>query len=592
MATILVLDGNELNRELVSLRLRRRGYEVLVAERADEGIAMVSDLLPDLVLMDTHFPGLDSFEAARKLKGEGSTGNIPFVALSSGVLQGDRVRAAEAGFDASFSRPLDFPALLAKIGELLSRSGHDLPGARSIPESRPRPPGVGARILVVDDEENNRDLLARRLAKRGFDVHAAASGKEALARLIDQRFDMVLLDVMMPGMSGMNVLKRIREVHAPLQLPVIMVTARSQAEDVASALDAGANDYVTKPLDFTVVLARIQTHLSLRAATDGLRCSEHRFRMLAEQSAELVSRQTPDGRWLYVSPSSRTLLGYEPEDLVGRSSYELVHPDDFGDLGQRLALDDNSPEVFTLSARLRKRDGSHAWFETAYRVLRDPHTGEVVELQASYRDVSGQVRAQVASMDTMLHHLARKTDHSRHGPSAVRVSHTVEILLLRLDLGQARADFARRASLLHDIGLLTVSRTLLERAGPLAPEELDLVREHTRAGFDLLTGSGDEMLELAAHISLNHHERWDGKGYPRARAARDTPMEARVVAIADTFDALTSARPWRDAHATDETVAEMSTGRGTQFDPQLFDAFLGIVDEVVALRASFPDPRS
>src|SRR4029078_12852433 len=104
--------------------------------------------------------------------------------------------------------------------------------------------------------------------------------------------------------------------------PLIRTAARDQRAEVVRALELGANDYVTKPLDFPVVLARIHTQLALCAATEGLRGSEHGFRMPADQSAYLVSRQAPDGTWLYVSPASRALLGYEPEELVGRSSHD------------------------------------------------------------------------------------------------------------------------------------------------------------------------------------------------------------------------------------------------------------------------------
>jgi class 3 adenylate cyclase len=129
-------------------------------------------------------------------------------------------------------------------------------------------PGVGgpttARLLVVDDNELNRDMLARRLGGRGFTVETAEDGAQALERLDRQAFDVVLLDVMMPGLSGIEVLRRLRERWPASDLPVVMATARDASEDVVEALRVGANDYVTKPLDFAVVLARIETQLSLR----------------------------------------------------------------------------------------------------------------------------------------------------------------------------------------------------------------------------------------------------------------------------------------------------------------------------------------
>jgi CheY-like chemotaxis protein len=142
------------------------------------------------------------------------------------------------------------------------------PGDRpTIPLAAVRVPGApldptGVRLLVVDDNELNRDMLSRRLGSRGFAVEVAESGERALALLAQQAFDLVLLDVMMPGLSGIDVLKRVREQVAESDLPVIMATARDATEDVVEALRLGANDYVTKPLDFPVVLARVETQFT------------------------------------------------------------------------------------------------------------------------------------------------------------------------------------------------------------------------------------------------------------------------------------------------------------------------------------------
>src|SRR5215831_4353215 len=121
-------------------------------------------------------------------------------------------------------------------------------------------------ILIVDDEELNSEGLARRLQGRGFTVTTARSGREAIELLGERRFDLVLLDIMMPGMSGLEVLKFLRRVDSLIDLPIIMVTAKGESEDMVEALELGANDYVTKPLDFPVVLARVRTQLALRRA--------------------------------------------------------------------------------------------------------------------------------------------------------------------------------------------------------------------------------------------------------------------------------------------------------------------------------------
>ncbi len=138
-----------------------------------------------------------------------------------------------------------------------------LPGLHAGPAAK-RAPHEAATFLVVDDNEKNRDLLARRLKQLGYDVLLATDGPDALEVLGEATIDIVLLDIIMPGMSGLEVLAKIRAKHSWVQLPVIMATAKDHAADIIEALRLGANDYVTKPLNFPVLLARAETHLSIK----------------------------------------------------------------------------------------------------------------------------------------------------------------------------------------------------------------------------------------------------------------------------------------------------------------------------------------
>jgi diguanylate cyclase (GGDEF)-like protein len=149
------------------------------------------------------------------------------------------------------------------------------------PDGRPEP---RTRILVADDVADNRDILVRRLIRRGFEAVEASGGKEALKKLQTERFDLVLLDIMMPDLSGNDVLRAVREQYSDVELPVIMVSAKSQSEDVVESLNLGANDYVTKPVDFNVALARISTQLARKRASDNERAAQH---SLANEAARL-----------------------------------------------------------------------------------------------------------------------------------------------------------------------------------------------------------------------------------------------------------------------------------------------------------------
>jgi DNA-binding response OmpR family regulator len=176
-------------------------------------------------------------------------------------------------------------------------------------------------LLIVDDNEMNRDLLSRRLERKGYTVSVAENGHKTLEWIGQYDFDLVLLDIEMLGTSGLEVLKTLRQTYSPNQLPVIMVTAKVQSQDIVEALSLGANDYVTKPIDFPVALARIKTQLSHKRMVEALRESEERY--------ALAARGANDGLWdwnlrnneIYFSPRWKSMLGYD-ENEVGSSPEE------------------------------------------------------------------------------------------------------------------------------------------------------------------------------------------------------------------------------------------------------------------------------
>ena len=185
-------------------------------------------------------------------------------------------------------------------------------------------------LLVVDDNEMNRDMLSRRLARHGYAVTVAEDGASALARIARESFALVLLDIEMPGLSGFEVLKTVRRSHSASELPIIMVTSRQQSQSIVDALGSGANDYVTKPIDFAVAIARIETQLSRRRAELALRESEERY--------ALAVRGANDGLWdwnlrtneMYFSPRWKAMLGFDEADIGNTPDEWLtrIHPEE------------------------------------------------------------------------------------------------------------------------------------------------------------------------------------------------------------------------------------------------------------------------
>jgi len=190
----------------------------------------------------------------------------------------------------------------------------------------PRP----SRLLIVDDNEMNRDMLARRLARKGYEIAMAESAHGLLQRVKQDGTDLVLLDIEMPEVSGLDALKTLRDAYSPIELPVIMVTAKSQSDDIVRALDLGANDYLTKPIDFPVAVARIDTQLSHKRAQEALKESEERY--------ALAARGSNDGLWdwnlsanvVHFSPRWKAMLGYEEGEMGDKPEewFDRIHDAD------------------------------------------------------------------------------------------------------------------------------------------------------------------------------------------------------------------------------------------------------------------------
>ena len=190
-----------------------------------------------------------------------------------------------------------------------------------------------------------------------------------------------------------------------------------------------------------------------------------------------------------------------------------------------------------------------------------------VETESALRD---------AHMET-LRRLSRAVEYhdGETGAHIERVGEHAAAIARARGVGDREIELLRLAAPLHDIGKIGVPTALLQKQGPLTGDERMIVQQHTQLGRDLLAGSGYELLELAATIAWTHHERWDGTGYPRGLSGEDIPLAGRIVAVADVFDAITSDRPYRAALGVDEALAVIAAQRGTAFDPEIVDAFLG-----------------
>ncbi len=290
------------------------------------------------------------------------------------------------------------------------------------------------RVLVVDDNENNREILARRLKRSGYEVSVMDGAAGILERIKDEAIDLVLLDIEMPDITGLDALVAIRKQYTAVRLPVIMVTARSQSEDVITALELGANDYVTKPIDFPVTLARVRTHVSHLRAEQALRASEERY--------ALAARGANDGLWdwnlrdnsIYLSARWKSMLGYGEAEVGEHPDewLERVHEADREKV--RLCVADHlagRTSHFEVESRMLHKDGVFRWMLTRGQMTTD-ETGAPLRMAGSQTDITeGKVADPMTGLPNrllFLDRLSRVIARSRRHPEAL-----FAVLFLDLD---------------------------------------------------------------------------------------------------------------------------------------------------------------
>ena len=341
------------------------------------------------------------------------------------------------------------------------------------------------RILVVDDEEANIQLLRRILEPAGFEnLRSHTDARDALDELDDYEPDLILLDLLMPGMDGFEFLETLQErVDDGDLVPVLVLTSDHSQEAKRKVLSGGAKDHLTKPLSPAEVRLRVRNLLETRFLQKKL---------------------------------SRQNVLLEDQNVL------LEH-----------------------RVRERTADLEEARLEILERLAR----------AAEYRDDN-------------------TGEHTR------RVGRMSEALARTLGLDGREVELIGIAAPLHDVGKIGIPDEVLLTPRRLTDDEFDVMKTHTTIGGELLGESDSPLLVKAAEIALSHHERWDGSGYPRGLAGEEIPLTGRIVAVADTFDALTHARPYKEAWRLERALDEIQDSQGSHLDPDVVGAFLSMADDL------------
>jgi len=291
-----------------------------------------------------------------------------------------------------------------------------------------------SRLLIVDDNEMNRDMLARRLARKGYEIAMAESAHGLVQRVKQEGTDLVLLDIEMPEVSGLDALKTLREAYTAIELPVIMVTAKNQSDDIVRALDLGANDYLTKPIDFPVAVARIGTQLSHKRAQEALKESEERY--------ALAARGSNDGLWdwnlpanvVHFSPRWKAMLGYQESQIGDKPEewFDRIHDADRERVKEEIAAHQRGlTPHFESEHRVLHKDGSFRWMLSRGVAVHDA-SGKVLRMAGSQTDITeGKVSDPLTGLPNRLLFIDRVGRLIKH--KKCRKDHLFAVLFLDLD---------------------------------------------------------------------------------------------------------------------------------------------------------------
>ncbi|MBX9634894.1 MAG: response regulator [Magnetospirillum sp.] len=333
------------------------------------------------------------------------------------------------------------------------------------------------RVAIIDDSDSSASLMSELVrALRDVDAVAFSNSLAALSWLGQNPVDLVVVDYMMPAPDGLAFIEIFRRDPAQQSIPVIMVTSSDLRDVRYMALQLGATDFLTKPVDPVEFTARISNALEAHKA----------HKALADQSAWLAHQ-------------------------VARATEKLV---------------EREREALLFLARTAEH--------------RDPETGS---------------------------HLTRMSTYSW-------------LIAVALGLPAEQASMIKAASPLHDVGKVAIPDHILLKPGKLSPEEYEIMKGHAQHGADILAGSKSPLLQLACDIALSHQEWFDGSGYPHGLKGEAIPLAGRIVAVADVFDALTTARPYKRPWSFEEAYDHLCSAGGTHFDPVCLAAFTATISDV------------
>jgi putative two-component system response regulator len=458
------------------------------------------------------------------------------------------------------------------------------------------------RILATDDRPEILRLIERTLGGT-YECQFASSVADARERLSENQFDLALCDIQMPNESGLVLVNEIARDHP--DTAIVLVTGVDDSDVAKQAFELGAHGYLVKPfwpgqLLITTMNALRQRDLEI-AQRAHRKALEDRLQVLMDRAPVPIYIKDGERRYVIANRVAHEVAGLKPNELIGLTDKEIMTPEAerlVGEIDQKiLEVGDTYEAEETIVVGGEER----SFLTVKFPYVDD--TGQIAGVSGISTDITDKRKAEelqeelaiaqvkaidelTASRQETVERLAKALEmhDGETGRHVNRMAAIAAFLAAQIGLDRDRVLLLRTAAPMHDVGKVATPDGVLQKPGPLTPVERVEMERHTTVGYEILADSDSELLQLAATIALTHHERFDGAGYPRGLTGEEIPIEGRIAAVADVFDALLSDRCYRSALPVDDAVEVMKEGRGTHFDPQIVDALLDHLDEALSLR--------
>jgi response regulator RpfG family c-di-GMP phosphodiesterase len=487
------------------------------------------------------------------------------------------------------------------------------------------------KLLCVDDEPVNLKLLDTILTSQGYDVLTVQNGQDAITTVQEKDVDLVLLDVMMPGMNGFEVCKWIKEREEYRHIPVVMITALASKEHRTRGIEAGAEDFISKPIDKNEVLARIKMLLKMKDLDGRLNKGYANLNQLISSGEEAIKTFNPL-HFDFISAIDNivkqvirqagdtsdkpriVLVGFVDEARSWKwyqyeSAFEELYRTPIeADVQKALTLPDygestiafyneSDLEKIGLQAFVKKIESLipiklsnfTCYLSAEFSIFAINYSNDLTSYDAAVlksivmqslflKSLADQVKETENAFAYLVSALVRASEANdeESGNHVKRVGLYCSIVARKLKLVESFVNNIRLSAQMHDVGMIYIPAGIIKKPGPLTRDEWNFVKNHPLFGVKIL--GNHPRLKMAKNIALAHHEKWDGSGYPYGISGEKIPVEARILAIADHYDVLRMSRPYKPSYDHETSVKILCEGNErvnpNHFDPRVFKAFL------------------